>query len=37
MYATSYRTAYVGDAIQYVLDINKFIKDGWIHGMRQGI
>ncbi|MEE6185134.1 M60 family metallopeptidase [Bacillus pretiosus] len=29
MYATSYRTAYVGDAIQYVLDINKFIKDGW--------
>ncbi|WP_142315627.1 putative mucin/carbohydrate-binding domain-containing protein, partial [Bacillus toyonensis] len=29
MYATSYRTAYVGDAIQHVLDINKFIKDGW--------
>ncbi|KAA0783648.1 M60 family metallopeptidase [Bacillus sp. BB56-3] len=29
MYATSYRTAYVGDAIQYVLDINKFINDGW--------
>ncbi|WIK99053.1 M60 family metallopeptidase (plasmid) [Bacillus bombysepticus] len=29
MYATSYRTAYVGDAIQYVLDINKFITDGW--------
>ncbi|HDR8051354.1 TPA: hypothetical protein QCY45_002129 [Bacillus cereus] len=29
MYATSYRTAYVGDAIQYVLDINKFVKDGW--------
>ncbi|MED0932602.1 M60 family metallopeptidase [Bacillus mobilis] len=29
MYATSYRTAYVGDAIQYVLDINKFKKDGW--------
>ncbi|MFJ8119832.1 M60 family metallopeptidase [Bacillus mycoides] len=29
MYATSYRTAYVGGAIQYVLDINKFIKDGW--------
>ncbi|WP_368908010.1 M60 family metallopeptidase, partial [Bacillus wiedmannii] len=29
MYAYPYRTAYVGDAIQYVLDINKFIKDGW--------
>ncbi|MEB4819851.1 M60 family metallopeptidase [Bacillus thuringiensis] len=29
MYATSYRTAYVGDAIQYVLDIDKFVKDGW--------
>ncbi|SMD36894.1 M60 family metallopeptidase [Bacillus sp. JKS001846] len=29
MYATSYRTAYVGDAIQYVLDVNKFITDGW--------
>ncbi|UDW03697.1 M60 family metallopeptidase (plasmid) [Bacillus cereus] len=29
MYATSYRTAYVEDAIQYVLDINKFITDGW--------
>ncbi|PFS28734.1 hypothetical protein COD10_26645, partial [Bacillus thuringiensis] len=29
MYATEYRTAYVGDAIQYVLDINKFTKDGW--------
>ncbi len=29
MYATSYRTAYVGDAIQYVLDINKFVTDGW--------
>ncbi|MED3531153.1 M60 family metallopeptidase [Bacillus thuringiensis] len=29
MYATEYRTAYVGDAIQYVLDINKFITDGW--------
>ncbi|WP_142288698.1 M60 family metallopeptidase [Bacillus thuringiensis] len=29
MYASSYRTAYVGDAIQHVLDINKFIKDGW--------
>ncbi|PEC70828.1 hypothetical protein CON25_25885, partial [Bacillus thuringiensis] len=28
-YATSYRTAYVGDAIQYVLDINKFVTDGW--------
>ncbi|KAB2460252.1 hypothetical protein F8160_24000 [Bacillus sp. CH126_4D] len=29
MYATSYRTAYVEDAIQYVLDIDKFVKDGW--------
>ncbi|PEK53683.1 hypothetical protein CN586_05255 [Bacillus toyonensis] len=29
MYATSYRTAYVGDAIQYVLDMDKFVKDGW--------
>ncbi|MGW5956002.1 M60 family metallopeptidase [Bacillus mycoides] len=29
MYAYPYRTAYVGDAIQYVLDINKFVKDGW--------
>ncbi|MED3542398.1 M60 family metallopeptidase [Bacillus toyonensis] len=29
MYATEYRTAYVGDAIQYVLDINKFTTDGW--------
>ncbi|MGR5997158.1 M60 family metallopeptidase [Bacillus cereus] len=29
MYATPYRTAYVGDAIQYVLDINKFVTDGW--------
>ncbi len=29
MYATEYRTAYVGDAIQHVLDINKFTTDGW--------
>ncbi|EON72559.1 M60 family metallopeptidase [Lysinibacillus sphaericus] len=29
MYAYPYRTAYVGDAIQHVLDINKFINDGW--------
>ncbi|MGU3373252.1 M60 family metallopeptidase, partial [Bacillus mycoides] len=29
MYAISYRTAYVGDAIQHVLDINKFVNDGW--------
>ncbi|HDR4861433.1 M60 family metallopeptidase [Bacillus cereus] len=29
MYAYPYRTAYVGDAIQYVLDINKFTTDGW--------
>ncbi|PFI78320.1 MULTISPECIES: M60 family metallopeptidase [Bacillus cereus group] len=29
MYATQYRTAYVGDAIQYVLDLNKFTNDGW--------
>ncbi|EJR30503.1 M60 family metallopeptidase [Bacillus mycoides] len=29
MYAYPYRTAYVGDAIQYVLDIDKFVKDGW--------
>lgn len=29
MYAAPSRTAYVGDAIQYVLDINKFTKDGW--------
>ncbi|PGU53971.1 M60 family metallopeptidase [Bacillus cereus] len=29
MYAYPYRTAYVGDAIQYVLDINKFVTDGW--------
>ncbi|MDY8164743.1 M60 family metallopeptidase [Bacillus thuringiensis] len=29
MYAYPHRTAYVGDAIQYVLDINKFTKDGW--------
>lgn len=27
MYATQYRTAYVGDAIQYVLDL--FTNDGW--------
>lgn len=29
MYAFSGRTAYVGESIQYVLDINKFTKDGW--------
>ena len=29
MYAYSSRTAYIGDAIQHVLDINKFTKDGW--------
>ncbi|HHT7189194.1 M60 family metallopeptidase [Bacillus cereus group sp. Bc222] len=29
MYATQYRTAYVGDAIQSVLDINEFTNDGW--------
>ncbi|MGE7623872.1 M60 family metallopeptidase [Viridibacillus sp. NPDC096237] len=29
MYAYPYRTAYVGDAIQHVLDIDKFINDGW--------
>lgn len=29
MYATGYRTAYVGDAIQAVLDLNKFITEGW--------
>ncbi|MGX5457400.1 M60 family metallopeptidase [Bacillus cereus] len=29
MYAYPYRTAYVGDAIQYVLDITKFTTDGW--------
>ncbi|MEK7019770.1 M60 family metallopeptidase [Bacillus sp. FSL R9-9410] len=29
MYAFPKRTAYVGDAIQHVLDINKFTKDGW--------
>lgn len=29
MYAYPHRTAYVGDAIQHVLDINKFTKDGW--------
>ncbi len=29
MYAYPNRTAYVGDAIQDVLDINKFTKDGW--------
>ncbi|PEA88283.1 hypothetical protein CON71_19920, partial [Bacillus thuringiensis] len=29
MYATQYRTAYVGDAIQYVLDLDKFTNDGW--------
>nr|WP_232299089.1 M60 family metallopeptidase [Bacillus cereus] len=29
MYAYPHRTAYVGDAIQYVLDINKFTKEGW--------
>lgn len=29
MYAYPNRTAYVGDAIQNVLDINKFTKDGW--------
>ncbi|EJR28451.1 hypothetical protein IIE_05290 [Bacillus cereus VD045] len=29
MYATEFRTGYVGDAIQNVLDINKFTKDGW--------
>ncbi|PFK26267.1 AraC family transcriptional regulator [Bacillus cereus] len=29
MYATQYRTAYVGNAIQFVLDLNKFTNDGW--------
>ncbi|MEH7594275.1 immunoglobulin-like domain-containing protein [Bacillus toyonensis] len=29
MYAYTYRTAYVKDAIQVVLDINQFTKDGW--------
>jgi len=29
MYAYSSRTAYVGDAIQHILDINQFTKDGW--------
>lgn len=29
MYAFPCRTAYVGDAIQYVLDINRFSNDGW--------
>ncbi|MBC2683575.1 DUF5011 domain-containing protein [Bacillus toyonensis] len=29
MYAYTSRTAYVRDAIQSVLDINKFTKDGW--------
>ncbi|MGE7936488.1 M60 family metallopeptidase [Bacillus paramycoides] len=29
MYAYNNRTAYVGDAIQNVLDIKKFTKDGW--------
>ncbi|ENQ3078635.1 LPXTG cell wall anchor domain-containing protein [Bacillus cereus] len=29
MYATSSRTAYIGDAIQNVLNINKFTKGGW--------
>ncbi|NRS81825.1 S-layer protein [Bacillus cereus] len=29
MYAYPYRTAYVGDAIQHVLDVNKFVNDGW--------
>ncbi|MEK4916246.1 M60 family metallopeptidase [Bacillus sp. FSL E2-8887] len=29
MYAYPSRTAYVGDAIKSVLDINKFTKDGW--------
>ncbi|HHT7156777.1 M60 family metallopeptidase [Bacillus thuringiensis] len=29
MYVYSNRTAYVEDAIQYVLDINKYTKDGW--------
>lgn len=29
MYALPSRTAYVGDAIQHVLDINKFTNDGW--------
>ena len=37
MYATEYRTAYVGDAIQYVLDINKFTTDGWDLGMKLDI
>ncbi|EJV73363.1 M60 family metallopeptidase [Bacillus cereus] len=29
MYAYPCRTAYVGDAIQHVLDVNKFVNDGW--------
>lgn len=29
MYSYSGRTAYIGDAIQYVLDINKFTNSGW--------
>ncbi|MCC2542731.1 MULTISPECIES: M60 family metallopeptidase [Bacillus cereus group] len=29
MYVYPNRTAYVEDAIQYVLDINKYTKDGW--------
>ncbi|MED0988097.1 M60 family metallopeptidase [Bacillus paramycoides] len=29
MYAFNGRTAYIGDAMQHVLDINKFTKDGW--------
>ncbi|MEH7051408.1 M60 family metallopeptidase [Bacillus pseudomycoides] len=29
MYAITFVTSYVGDAIEHVLDINKFTKDGW--------
>lgn len=29
MYANNFVTSYVGDSIQYILDINKFTKDGW--------
>ncbi|WP_353958406.1 M60 family metallopeptidase [Bacillus sp. DX4.1] len=29
MYSYSSRTAYVGDAIQHILDVNDFTKDGW--------
>ena len=34
MYANNYLTGYAEESIEFVLDIEKFTKDGWDHGMK---